>query len=75
MGDIPIERATLIHPILNKRTAREIRLSFPLKLLVRADEVIERFAEFVSGARGLLCALRPDPCAPLAPRGPARYLS
>ena len=41
MGDIPIERATLIHLILNKRTAREIRLSFPQELLVRADEVIE----------------------------------
>ncbi len=41
VGDIPIEQPTLIHLTLNKRTAREIGLTFPQELLVRADEVIE----------------------------------
>lgn len=39
--DIPIEQPTLIHLTLNKRTAREIGLTFPQELLVRTDEVIE----------------------------------
>lgn len=41
VGEMPIEQPTLINLTLNKRTAREIGLSFPQELLVRADEVIE----------------------------------
>ena len=40
-GDIPIEQPMLIRLVLNQRTAKEIGLTIPQSLLLRADEVIQ----------------------------------
>jgi putative ABC transport system substrate-binding protein len=39
--DLPVQRSVKIELVLNLRTAKTMRLTFPLSLLGRADEVIE----------------------------------
>jgi putative ABC transport system substrate-binding protein len=41
-GQLPIERPALHQLILNLDTAREIGVSFPPRILSRADELVER---------------------------------
>lgn len=40
-GDLPIEQATKFLLILNRKTAMEMNIKFPLSVLLRADQVIE----------------------------------
>ncbi len=40
-ADLPVQQATQIEPILNLKRANPLDVTFPVVLLVRADEVIE----------------------------------
>jgi putative tryptophan/tyrosine transport system substrate-binding protein len=39
--DLPVEQSAKVELVLNMKTAKSLRLSFPISLLGRADEVIE----------------------------------
>jgi putative ABC transport system substrate-binding protein len=40
-SDLPVERSERFELVLNARTAREIGITFPSSLLLRADQVIQ----------------------------------
>jgi putative ABC transport system substrate-binding protein len=40
-GDIPVDRPTRFHFVVNLKTAKALGLTFPPSILVRADQVIQ----------------------------------
>jgi putative tryptophan/tyrosine transport system substrate-binding protein len=40
-GDLPVQQASRVEFAINMKIAKSLGLTFPLDLLVRADEVIE----------------------------------
>lgn len=40
-GELPVEQVSKVELVINRRTARELKLPVPAPLLVRADEVID----------------------------------